>query len=409
AVAWNIARESFLEDNPVISGLKLRASYGETGSQAVDAYSTIAQVSTGAAYFFDGIAGTTTTGLGTAVSKKLVWEHARQVDAGLDLVLWNGKFTFTADYYNKDVNDLLFNYSAPLYMGGGEYKRNMGKLNNRGLELSLGGVPVSNKDFSWNTFLTVSFNRNKVIDLMGEDDLPASGVGGFGAEVGRLRVGDALGNFYGYTFLGAWQSNEAEEAAKYGMKPGDAKYFDRNSDYAYTPEDREVIGNGTPDATYGFINDFRYKDFTLSVMFQGMAGNDIFSQTLGTMWGGHGMARNATIKGALDVWTAEHPTDIPVLGGKSANFFNSSRFVYDGSFVKLKNLSLAYNIPKKLLSKLCIDNLEVYVSGQNLFTFTSFPGYDPETTSATGAQTQGIEMGVIPNPRTYTVGLRIGF
>jgi TonB-linked SusC/RagA family outer membrane protein len=409
AVAWNIARESFLEDNPVISGLKLRASYGETGNQAVDAYSTIAQIATGNAYFFDGIAGTTTTGLGTAVSKKLVWEHAKQVDAGVDLVLWNGKFTFTADYYNKDVEDLLFNYSAPLYMGGGEYKRNMGKLNNKGLELSLGGVPVSNKDFSWNTFLTVSFNRNKVVDLMGEDDLPASGVGGFGAEVGRLRVGDALGNFYGYTFLGTWKSDEAAEAAKYGMKPGDAKYFDKNNDNAYTPEDREVIGNGTPDVTYGFINDFRYKDFTLSLMFQGMAGNDIFSQTLGTMWGGHGMARNATIKEALNVWTPERPTEIPVLGGTSANYFNSSRYVYDGSFVKLKNLSLAYNIPKRLLSKLFIDNLEVYVSGQNLLTFTSFPGYDPETTSATGAQTQGIEMGVIPNPRTYTMGLRIGF
>jgi hypothetical protein len=161
--------------------------------------------------------------------------------------------------------------------------------------------------------------------------------------------------------------------------------------------------------SYGFINDFRYKDFTLSFMFQGMAGNDIFSQTLGTMWGGHGMARNATIKEALDVWTPERPTDIPVLGGTSINHFNSSRFVYDGSFVKLKNLSLAYNIPKRLLSKLFIDHLEVYVSGQNLLNFTSFPGYDPETNSSTDARSQGLEMGVIPNPRTYTMGLRIGF
>lgn len=409
ALAWNVARESFLEDHPVISGLKLRASYGETGNQAVNAYSTIAQINTGSAYFFDGVAGTTTTGLGTAVSKKLVWEHAKQVDVGLDLVLWNGKFTFTADFYNKDVDDLLYNYSAPLYMGGGEYKRNMGKLNNRGLELSLGGVPVSNKDFSWNTFLTVSFNKNKVKDLIGEDDIPVSGIGGFGAEVCRLIVGRPLGEFYGYEFLGTWKSNEAAEAAKYGMKPGDAKYLDKNGDNAYTPDDRVVIGNGTPDVTYGFINDFRYKDFTLSFMFQGMAGNDIFSQTLSTMWGGHGMARNATIKDALNVWTPENETDIPVLGGTSANYHNSSRFVYNGSFVKLKNLSFGYNIPKKLLSKLFIDNLEVYVSGQNLFTITSFPGYDPETSSAVDARTQGIEMGVIPNPRTYTMGLRVGF
>lgn len=410
ALAWNVARESFLEDNDIISGLKLRASYGETGNQAVGAYSTIAQITTDKGnYYFDGKNPITTTGLGTAVSKKLVWEHAKQTDIGLDLVLWNGKVTFTADYYNKDVEDLLYNYSAPLYMGGGEYNRNMGKLNNRGFEFSIGGIPVANKDFSWNTFLTVSFNKNKVKDLMGENDLPVNGVGTFGSQISRLVVGQPLGEFYGYKFLGTWKQSEAEEAAKYGMKPGDAKYYDKNGDYAYTPDDRVVIGNGTPDMTFGFINDFKYKDFTLTFMFQGMTGNDVYSQTLGAMWGGHGMARNATIKDALNVWTPENETDVPVLGGTSANFFNSSRFVYNGSFIKLKNISFAYNIPKKFLNKVYVDNLEVYVSGQNLFTITDYPGYDPEVNSAKDARSQGIEMGVVPNPRTYTFGLRIGF
>lgn len=409
ALAWNMAQEEFLKDHPVISGLKLRASYGETGNQAVGAYSTISQITTGNAYFFDGKTPVTSTELGTAVSKKLAWEHAKQTDIGVDLVLLNGKFTFTADYYNKDVNGLLYDYAAPLYMGGGTYKRNMGTLNNQGLELAVSGVPVSNKNFSWNTFLTVSFNKNKVKDLMGEDDIPVSGVGGFGSEVCRLNVGSPLSEFHGYKFLGTWKSNEAEEAAKFGMKPGDAKYLDVNGDHAYTPDDRVVIGNGTPDVTFGFINDFRYKDFTLSFMFQGMAGNDIFSQTMGTVWGGHGMARNATIKDALNVWSPENETNVPVLGGTSSNFFNSSRFVYNGSFVKLKNISLSYNVPKNLLSKIYVDNLELYVSGQNLFTISSFPGYDPESTSAVDARTQGIEMGVIPNPRTYTFGLKIGF
>jgi hypothetical protein len=285
----------------------------------------------------------------------------------------------------------------------------MGKLSNKGLELSLGAVPVANKDFSWNTFLTVSFNRNRVEDLMGEDDIPLNGIGTFGADITRLVVGQALGNFYGYEFLGTWKSSEAAEAADFGMKPGDAKYNDKNGDNAYTPDDRALIGNGTPDVAYGFINDFKYKAFTLSVMFQGMAGNDIFSQTLGTMWGGHGIARHATIKEALNVWTSTNESDIPVLGGSSANHFNSSRYVYDGSFVKLKNLSIGYTVPKTLLNKLYIDNLEVYVSGQNLLTFTKYPGYDPETNSSMDARTQGLEMGVIPNPRTYTMGLRIGF
>jgi TonB-linked SusC/RagA family outer membrane protein len=408
ALAWNIARESFLEEHPVIAGLKLRASYGETGNQAIGAYSSIPRISMAGNYYFDGRTSIPTTPLGSPVSKKLTWEHARQTDLGLDAVLYNGRLTFTADVYNKDVVDLLYDFQAPSYMGGGTYKRNMGKLNNRGLELSLNAVPVTNRDFSWNSFLTVSFNRNKVIDLEGEDNVPYSGVGTFGAGVSRLIVGHPLGDFWGYEFLGTWKTSEAEEAAKYGLLPGDPKYTDLNHDYAITPDDKKVIGNGTPDVSFGFINDVRYKDFTFSLMFQGMTGNDIYSQTMATVWGGHGMSRNATIRDALNVWTEQNQNEIPVIGRESTRF-DSSRFVYDGSFVKLKNISVSYNIPPKILHNIFVSNLEVYVSGQNLLTLTKYPGVDPETNSSTGATTQGLEMGVIPNPRTYTLGLRIGF
>ncbi|MDR1331405.1 MAG: TonB-dependent receptor [Tannerella sp.] len=408
ALAWNIAREGFLEDHAIIDGLKLRASYGETGNQAIGAYSTIPRVSTGGNYYFDGRTSLPTTPLGSPVSKLLKWEHARQTDLGLDVVLYNGRLTFTADVYNKDVIDLLYDYPAPSYMGGGTYKRNMGKLNNRGLELSLNAVPVTGKDFSWNSFLTVSFNRNKVIDLAGEDNVPYSGVGTFGAGVSRLMVGHPLGDFWGYEYLGTWKSSEAAEAAKYGLLPGDPKYTDLDGNHAINADDKMVIGNGTPDITFGFINDVRYKNFTLSLMFQGMAGNDIYSQTMATIWGGHGMARNATTKDALNVWTPENETDIPVIGRESTNH-DSSRFVYDGSFVKLKNLAINYSLPSSLLRGTFISNLEVYASGQNLLTFTKFPGMDPEVNSSTGATTQGLEMGVIPNPRTYTFGLRVGF
>jgi TonB-linked SusC/RagA family outer membrane protein len=408
ALAWNIGRESFLEDHDIISGLKLRVSYGETGNQAIGAYSTIPRIGTGGAYFFDGKTAVTTTPLGTPVSKNLAWEHAKQSDLGLDVVLYNGRLTFTADVYNKDVVDLLYDFNAPSYMGGGSYKRNIGTLNNRGLEMTLGGIPVNNRDFSWNSFLTVSFNRNKVIDLGGEDNVGYGGIGTFGAGVSRLMVGHPLGDFWGWDFLGTWKTAEAAEAAKYGLKPGDPKYTDLNHDYAINEDDKMVIGNGTPDVSYGFINDFKYKDFSLSVMFQGMAGNEIYSQTFATLWGGHGMSRNATIKEALNVWSAENENDIPLIGRESTKF-QSSRFVYDGSFIKLKNVSLSYNIPPALLHKIYVSNLEVYVSGQNLITFTSFPGIDPETNSSTGATTQGLEMGVIPNPRMYTFGLRLGF
>ncbi|KAA6341501.1 TonB-dependent receptor SusC [termite gut metagenome] len=410
AAAWNIANESFLDNHPWIQALKLRASYGETGNQSVDAYSTIAQVTTGGGYyFFDGITPITTTGLGTTVSTKVGWEHAKQTDIGLDMVLLNGRLSLNIDVYNKNVTGLLYNFPAPAYMGGGTYLRNMGEINNKGLEIMVSGIPVNHKDFSWNSYLTLGFNKNKVVDLMGEDNIPYNGIGTFGAGVSRLMVGHSLGDFWGWKFQGTWKSSEAAEAAKYNAQPGDAKFLDRDSNSAINDDDKMVIGNGTPDLTYGFINDLRYKDFSLSIMFQGMSGNDIFSQTMGLLWGGHGIQRHAVTKDATNAWTPQNETDIPVLNRWDGNKFASSRFVYDGSFVKLKNISLTYSVPKPFLSKCYVSNLEVYVSGQNLLTFTKYPGMDPEVNSSTNAATQGLEMGLIPNPKMYTLGLRIGF
>jgi len=408
ALAWNIGNEAFMERFEKISGLKLRASYGETGNQAVGAYSTLARVSTSNPYYFDGTTATTTTPVGSPVSKSLRWEHAKQTDVGLDLVMYNGRLSFTADYYNRDIIDLLYNYRAPFYMGGDTYQTNMGKLNNKGLEFIINAIPVRSKNFFWSSLFTLSFNRNKVVDLRDLVDIPSSGIGTFQSEISRLQVGQPMGQFYGYKFLGTWKTSEAEEAAKYGLRPGDAKYEDLNGDYAYTADDRQVIGNGTPDFAFGFSNDFQYKDFTLNLLFQGMVGNEIYSQSMAVVWGGHGMARHATIREALNTWTPENQTEIPIVGS-GANLFNSSRFVYNGSFVKLKNISLTYNVPKQLVNKWFIENLDLFVSAQNLFTITKFPGYDPEMNNAQNPIAQGVEMGVIPNPRTYTLGLRIGF
>ena len=408
ALAWNIGNEAFMERFEKISGLKLRASYGETGNQAVGAYSTLARVSTSNPYYFDGTTATTTTPVGSPVSKSLRWEHAKQTDVGLDLVMYNGRLSFTADYYNRDIIDLLYNYRAPFYMGGDTYQTNMGKLNNKGLEFIINAIPVRSKNFFWSSLFTLSFNRNKVVDLRDLVDIPSSGIGTFQSEISRLQVGQPMGQFYGYKFLGTWKTSEAEEAAKYGLRPGDAKYEDLNGDYAYTADDRQVIGNGTPDFAFGFSNDFQYKDFTLNLLFQGMVGNEIYSQSMAVVWGGHGMARHATIREALNTWTPENQTEIPIVGS-GANLFNSSRFVYNGSFVKLKNISLTYNVPKQLVNKWFIENLDLFISAQNLFTITKFPGYDPEMNNAQNPIAQGVEMGVIPNPRTYTLGLRIGF
>jgi TonB-linked SusC/RagA family outer membrane protein len=412
AAGWNIGKEKFLERSKIFSDLKIRASYGLTGNQAVGAYSTIAQINTGGphpAYYFDGTTASVATPLGSPVSSTLKWERTTQFDAGIDAAFFNGRLTFTADAYKKKITDLLYNYQAPFYMGGGNYQRNIGTIENQGLEFTLGGTPLGQNKLKWNTFFTISFNRNKVVDLGGLDNVQVGNIGSAQDGASLLRVGRPLGEFYGYKFLGTWKTKEAAEAAAFGMKPGDPKYADVNNDHAYNSSDLMAIGNGAPKYSFGFINDFAYGDFTLSIMFQGTQGNQIYSQTLGYLWGGLGQAKNATTREALNMWTASNETNNPAFSNTGKNFLNSSRYVYDGSYIKLKNLLLSYHIPATLLNRVGIRNLEVYVSGQNIATITKFPGYDPEVTNATNAITQGLEMGVIPNPKTYTIGLRAGF
>jgi TonB-linked SusC/RagA family outer membrane protein len=411
AIGWNLAKEAFMQNSKVFSDLKLRASYGQTGNQAVGAYATIAQITTGGsqpAYYYDGTTPSVATPLGAPVSSSLKWETTTQFDVGIDASFLRGRLTFTADAYQKKISNLLYNYQAPFYLGGGNYLRNIGSVENKGLEFALGGTPFAGRKVRWTTNFNITFNRNKVLDLGGLDNVIVNGVGSALNSASILRVGRPLGEFYGYQFLGTWKTAEADQAALFGMKPGDAKYVDINGDHAYTTADRAPIGNGTPKYAFGFINDVTYGNFTLSLMFQGTHGNQIYSQTLAYLWGGLGDQRNATTSDALNIWTAQNQTDNPAFSNTSKNFNNSSRYVYDGSYIKLKNISLAYRLPETLLNKAKIRNLEVYVSGQNVFMITKYPGYDPEVSNGTNAITQGLEMGVIPNPKTFTVGLRLG-
>jgi len=411
ALGWNLARESFMQNSNLFTDLKLRTSYGQTGNQAVGAYATIAQITTGGtqpAYYYDGSTPSVATPLGSPVSNSLKWETTSQYDAGIDAAMLNGRLRVTIDAYYKKISNLLYSYQAPFYLGGGDYLRNIGSVENKGLEFLLTGTPIATGKLRWTSNFNISFNRNKVLDLGGLDNVIVNGVGSALSNASILRVGRPLGEFYGYKFLGTWKTSEADQAAQYGMKPGDAKYVDVNGDHAYTADDRMAIGNGTPKYSFGFINDFSYGNFTLSFMFQGTHGNQIYSQTLAYLWGGLGDQRNATTTEALNIWTPQNQTDNPAFSNTSKNFNNSSRYVYNGSYTKLKNLSLTYRLPETLLNKAKVRSLEVYVSGQNLFMITKYPGYDPEVSNGTNAITQGLEMGVIPNPRTYTLGLRLG-
>ncbi|MDB5010760.1 MAG: TonB-dependent receptor, partial [Mucilaginibacter sp.] len=421
-LSWNAANEDFLRGSKVISDLKIRATYGQTGNQNVGAYSTIAQIGTAPGqspgaqpnYYYNGGSpgaagtGSVATPLGTGVSTALKWETKTAYDLGIDIAFLKGRLTFTADAYKNDISNLLYAYPATFYGGGGTYQRNIGSLTNNGLEFAIGGTPVVSTDFRWSTNINLSINRNKVTNLGGLDNqVVGSGNNTVNA---ILKVGQPLGEFYGYKFLGTWKTSEAAQAALYGMKPGDAKYQDVNGDHAYTSADYQTLGNATPKFSYGFINDFSYKAFTLSFMFQGAQGGQVFSQTLAYLWGGLGDMKNATTAEAVpeNLWTPTNQTNNPAWSTSSHNFNNSSRYVYNASYAKLKNLSLSYHVPAALIKRISVNNLEVYVSGQNLFTITPYKGYDPEIQNGGNAVTQGQEFGVIPNPKTFTVGVRLG-
>ncbi|MDB4924032.1 MAG: TonB-dependent receptor [Mucilaginibacter sp.] len=416
-LAWNASNEDFLRDSKVISDFKVRLSYGQTGNQNVGAYSTIATINTGGGqsnYYYGGgsAAGAGTpsvaTPLGTGVSKTLKWETKTAYDLGVDIAFLQGRLRFTLDAYKNNIKNLLYQQPAPNYDNGGSYQANIGSITNNGIEFSLGGSPVATSSFKWNTNVNLSINRNKVTDLGGLDNV-ITGAGNNTVNA-ILKVGQPLGEFYGYRFLGTWKTSEAAQAALYGMKPGDAKYEDINGDHAYTSADYQLLGNATPQFTYGWSNDIAYKNFTLSFLFQGQQGSHVFSQTLAYLWGGLGDMKNATTIEAVpeNLWTPGNQTNNPAWSSSSHNYNNSSRYVYNSSFVKLRNLSLAYDVPVALLKKASIRSLQLYVSGQNLLTITPYKGYDPEIDNGGNAIVQGQEFGVIPNPKTYTLGVRLG-
>jgi TonB dependent receptor. len=255
----------------------------------------------------------------------------------------------------------------------------------------------------------VSVNRNKVISLGGLDNLYS--IGGNNTFNAMLKVGQPLGEFAGYKFLGTWKTSEAAAAAAYGNQPGDAKYLDVNGDHVFNASDYQPLGNATPKYSYGFINDISYKDFTLSFMFQGQQGSQVFSQTLAYLWGGLGDMKNATTTEAVpeNLWSPKNDaSNNPAWSKTGHNYNGSSRYVYNSSYTKLKNLSLTYRLPVSAIRKIKVNSMEVYVSGQNLWIITPYKGYDPEVDNQpTGnAISQGQEFGVIPNPKAYTVGVR---
>jgi len=412
ALGWRLSEEEFIKQLNVFSNLKLRASWGKTGSQAINPYATLSPYNT-TQMAFNNAAVTAGVIQGNQGNVNLKWETTKQTDVGLEMEFWNGRLRFEVDYFKKNTNDLLLNVAIPSYAGGGTQARNVGEVENKGFEFSIAGTPVSGDNFTWETSLNFSTLKNKVISLGG---LARLGTGtGVGAGMSTtnefmLMPGEPLGSYWGLNYLGTFKANEADIATKQGRVPGDPHYQDLNGDNIITTDDFQIIGRAFPKLTGGWNNTFTYKGFTANAFFQGVFGVDKLNYTRAVAMSGSGDARQFILDEIRDYYRpGNENSDVPAFTKTYQPFTQSSRFLENGSFVRLKNVSLSYNIPTGFVHNKV--NVRVFASATNLLTITKYKGPDPEASNVgSGTDTAiGIDYGSYPNSKTYTFGLNLSF
>ncbi len=419
ALGWKISNESFLKENETLSNLKLRGSWGQTGNPSINPYQSLASLNDIYAVVGDQTVAATVPN--QLENPDLKWETSVQTNFGIDFGFINNRITFSADYYNIDTKDLILGDSSNPEISGFANLRalkNVGEINNKGIELALSTKNVSTDNFSWSTDINWSTNKNKITRLVdGKDIFLDSSPGSFlQDETHLLREGEPVGVFYGYEFRGVNQGGVLPEGTSgFTKEAGEELFTDFNGDGEIDDDDRVIIGDPNPDWIAGINNNFTYKNFDLNVFFQASVGGDIFSYTLLELASG---GSNATTE-ALNRWTPTN-TNTNVPSAKVREKLITDRFVYDGSYVRLKNLSLGYNLPKDVVSQIGMEKIRVSISGQNLLTFTDFPGTDPEASyQSSGDQSsggfnqgnvnQGFDYGSYPNIKAITFGVNLKF
>ncbi len=400
AFAWNAGRESFIHLPEAVSNLKLRLSAGLTGNQEIGVYQSLSTLST-STYFFGGntVIGYSPNRIG---NHDLGWETTAQYDAGLDISLFNSRISLTVDGYYKKTTDLLLDVPLPYTTGQSTSLQNYGTVSNKGLEFSLNTQNIQGS-FSWNSGFVLSINRNKILSL-------GDGVDNIISGVSIARVGQPLGTFYGLKTNGIFQLTDDISGLPVYLtrnKPGDQRYVDKNDDKTITTtDDRFFIGNAQPKFLGGFSNNLSFMSFDFNILFQGSYGNKIFNQNKQQLEILSGQ-QNASVT-ALDRWTPENQGNIIPRAYEDPAAVISDRYVEDGSYLRLKSLTLGYTFPLTFASKAHNAKIRLYFSAQNLYTWTSYSGYDPEV-SKNGQSTlnQGVDYAVYPNAKLFTGGLNI--
>ncbi len=396
SVGWRISEEPFMDRFAGIYDMKIRVGWGKNGNQeGISNYAKYGLVS----YFRRTPTNPLSGPAAVQVSygnPDLKWETTTQSNIGVDLALYKGRINFTADAYYKKTEDLILNVQLPSSLDINTIQTNAGTVENKGLEFGLSTVNTEGSALSWTTDLNISFNRNEVLDLQYTDVYFFGPVYSNNQDVAILRKGLPLGVFYGYVSDGV------------DPETGDLIFRDVNKNGIWDTGDRTVIGDANPDFTYGITNNLAWKGFDLSIFLQGSQGNDIYNATRIDLEGMFD-SKNQSTK-VLDRWTPENrDTDIP-RARNLYNINNSSRFVEDGSYIRLKAITLSYNVNPKSLGRLNVQKMSVYVTGQNLLTFTKYSGFDPEVNAfGRSAVEQGIDYGTYPQARTLTAGVNVEF
>jgi len=422
SVAWRVSQESFMQDIEAISNLKVRGSYGITGSQAIDIYATRSQPLTGIAnnYPYSGDVASVGVSPSTRLANPdLTWEKTAQSNIGFDLGLLENKFTLSFELYKKVTSDLLLDRSLPEFVGPTIVAQNIGKMENKGFEFAIGYTALQKKD--WSVTGNVSFNRNvnKVLELVSEKPIEASSSSYLGqylpVQPTRLEIGKPMTIFRGFVFEGVYQLGEEAEAAKFNRKPGDARYADLSGpegvpDGIITTDDITTVGDGSPAFTFGWNGNVSWKALSLDYLFTGSVGNDIYNFQRARMMSLGATTFNATHADYKDRWTVDNPSNT-IPSGRDGTEALSSAFVENGSFFTLKNISLAYNFTHiKTFNAIGLDALKIYGSIENAFILTNYSGFDPETTATGNSDLEvGIDLNTYPLSRTFTMGVKLTF
>jgi TonB-linked SusC/RagA family outer membrane protein len=417
SLAWKVTEENFMKSIKSIDNLKVRLSYGQVGNQGIGVYGTRARaiVSPGINYPFNGNFTIGVAPSNRVANPDLSWEKTAQINSGFDIGFFNSAITFSFDYYKKNTTGLLLDTQLPAFVGPTRKFVNAGEVENKGFDITLGSRILRNNNWSINSTLSVSSNRNMVLSLF--DNVRAIEVGDgvrqntFPVNPTRVEVGKPISSFRGYIFNGVHQTG-----ATNGI-PGQARYVDISGpngvpDGLITTDDITTVGDGNPDFTWGWNWDIGYKKWNLNFVLTGSQGNDIYNLQRARLMGLGEQQFHAVYGDYRNRWTPTNPSNIP--SSRNGTQILSSQFIEDGSFINMKNIALSYITNNKFLEKVGVSRIRLYASAENLFILTRYTGFDPESTaSPLSVNNQDADVGIdynsYPINRSITFGLNLSF